>query len=157
MVVTVVVVTFLLCLGMAAPISALGLKTRSLCKANKPLQSLGPALGTQMRKQWLLPCCCHHCRLLTCSRRVVVSPLCPPLRGYLLQFSHVLGSQTAPLLPKFCPVHACCLAGMAFHMGGEGKGLRSFCLARTLTSVLGKQRGMERNESYSLPDGGERV
>lgn len=120
-----VVVTSLLYSSAAAPIPALGLKACCLCKANKPLQSLEPVLGTQIR--WLLPCHCHHCRLLTRSARVVLPPLCPLFPGYLLQFSPVLGSQPAPFCPESCPAHACCLAGLAAHMGSRGKGLGYFC------------------------------
>ena len=155
MVVT-VVVTSLLCLSAAAPISVLGLKACSLCKANKPLQSLEPVLGTQVRKWWLLPCCCHHCRQLTCSGRVVLPLLCPLFPGYLLQFSPVLESQAAPFLPKSCPAHACCLAGLAAHVGGRGKGLRVLLLGRDIGFCPGKaegdgfRRGREGSPTASL-------
>lgn len=137
MVVT-VVVTSLLCPSAAAPVSAPGLKACSLCKANKPLQSLEPVLGSQIRKQWLFPCRCHHCRLLTCSRRVVLPLLYPLFPGCLLQFSPVLESQAAPFLPKSCPAHACCFGRAGYSHGGRGKGLGVLSLGREVDFCPGK-------------------
>lgn len=120
------VVTSLSYSSPAAQISALGLKACCLCKGNKPLQTLESVLGTQRRKWWLLPCRCYPCRLLTCSRRVVLPPLCPLFPGYLLQFSTVLGSHAAPFLPRSCSAHTCCLAGLAAHMGSGERAWDTF-------------------------------
>lgn len=147
-----VVVTSLMCLTVGT-VSAMDLKAFSLCKANKPLQSLEPVLETQIRK-WLLPCCCHLCRLLTCSRRVVLPPLCPLFLGYLLQFSPALGSEAALVLHKSGAAHACCPAALETHMAGEGKGLGYF--GHWLLSWESGE-GWIWWDTYSLPDGGKRV
>lgn len=143
----------------SSPISAWGLKVCSLCKAKEPLQSLEPDLGTQIRKGWLLPCRCHHCRLLTCSGRVLLPLLCPLFPGYLLQFPPVLGSQAVPFLPKSCPACACCLAGLDTHMGRR-KGLGVVLLGKDIDFCPGKAEGgglVGWREPHSLPDGEERV